>query len=264
MTEPLLEVLNLRKSLELRWPRLFGARHVSKKAPVLSDVSFEIRKGESYGIVGLPGSGKSLLVSMILRKSAPNAGKILFEGKDISVVDPETLGQSIGTMLFGQNMMPPSRAELNSAHRLFVIGENFAQLPEKDQLETLKNLRRNRDRSLLFVQENLRMTSYAYKRVALIYRGKIVEKNAKMHGDKEIWKLNHPFSQDLLYYNKENKWPVADPTMMDPFEEIPGCEYHPVCPLAMYICKERKPPFVDWDKSRGIGVACHAANPEIS
>jgi len=51
--------------------------------PVLQDVSFMIRKGESIGIVGPTGVGKSTLVDLILGLLQPSSGRITVDGRDI-------------------------------------------------------------------------------------------------------------------------------------------------------------------------------------
>lgn len=50
----------------------------------VESVSFEVREGETFGIIGETGSGKTTLAKMMLLVHRPDAGKILFEGKDIS------------------------------------------------------------------------------------------------------------------------------------------------------------------------------------
>ena len=73
--EPLLKVENLKQYFP-----------ISKKYVVkaVDDVSFEIYPGETYGLVGESGSGKTTIGRSIIRLYDPTAGKILFDGRDIS------------------------------------------------------------------------------------------------------------------------------------------------------------------------------------
>jgi ABC-2 type transport system ATP-binding protein len=52
------------------------------KVSVLEDVSFRIRKGEIFGLIGKSGCGKSTLLRVLIGMIRSDAGKILFEDKD--------------------------------------------------------------------------------------------------------------------------------------------------------------------------------------
>ena len=73
--EPLLHVEGLKKYF--RTPTGGTAR-------IVDDVSFDIYPGETFGLVGGSGSGKSTIARTVIRLYDPTGGKILFEGADIS------------------------------------------------------------------------------------------------------------------------------------------------------------------------------------
>ena len=55
------------------------------------DVSFDVRPGEVFVVMGLSGSGKSTLVRMLNRLHEPTAGQILLDGEDILGFDDDRL-----------------------------------------------------------------------------------------------------------------------------------------------------------------------------
>ena len=70
----------------------------------LKDVSFEIEKGDIYGVIGYSGAGKSTLIRMVNALERPTSGKIFVEDKDIgslSAKELRSLRKGIG-MIFQQ------------------------------------------------------------------------------------------------------------------------------------------------------------------
>ena len=57
----------------------------------VSDVSFDVKQGEIFCVMGLSGSGKSTLVRHINRLLEPTTGKILINGQDVMNLDRESL-----------------------------------------------------------------------------------------------------------------------------------------------------------------------------
>jgi peptide/nickel transport system ATP-binding protein len=94
VTEPLLKVENLLKEYPRQGaPSGLIARLKGKAVPeedaifrAVDGISFEIRRGESVGLVGESGCGKSTTSSMVMRLFDPTAGKITFAGEDISAI----------------------------------------------------------------------------------------------------------------------------------------------------------------------------------
>lgn len=80
--EVLLEVKNLKKYFEIK-QGLFKKAYVK----AVDDVSFSIRKGETLGIVGESGCGKTTLGRCILRIVEPTEGEIYFHGEKINDAD---------------------------------------------------------------------------------------------------------------------------------------------------------------------------------
>ena len=78
MAEILLDVQHLSHVFKL-------SKHAAIKA--VDDVSFQIRKGEIFGLVGESGSGKSTVARCIMNIYKPAAGKIVYQG--IDVCDPK-------------------------------------------------------------------------------------------------------------------------------------------------------------------------------
>src|SRR4051794_19730400 len=77
---------------------------------ILTDVSLQIRLGESAAIVGPSGSGKSTLLNIIGTLDRPTSGQVLLEGKDLSQLDDKSLAavrnQKIGFVFQSHFLLP--------------------------------------------------------------------------------------------------------------------------------------------------------------
>ena len=51
----------------------------------VDDVSFQIRRGEAFGLVGESGCGKTTVGKMLVNLLKPTSGKIVFDGKELTV-----------------------------------------------------------------------------------------------------------------------------------------------------------------------------------
>jgi len=91
MTAPLLDVRGLRKFFEIR--RGFR-RRVMGSVRAVDDVSFTIEEGETLGLVGESGCGKTTTARCILRAMAPSSGEIRFRAADGRVVDLAPLSRA--------------------------------------------------------------------------------------------------------------------------------------------------------------------------
>ena len=87
MSEPLLSVKNMKKTFQAN-----GGMFSKKKfVHAVNDVSFEIKKGEVFSLVGESGCGKSTTARTVIRLLEPTSGQVLYKGKDISHLGPNEL-----------------------------------------------------------------------------------------------------------------------------------------------------------------------------
>ena len=74
-------------------------KYHNSKEDVLENISFSISKGETIGIIGGTGSGKTSVVNLLTRFYEVNSGSIYFDGYNITNYDPKDLRDKIGFVL---------------------------------------------------------------------------------------------------------------------------------------------------------------------
>jgi len=71
----------------------------SRLEPVLEDINFKIEPGESVGLVGRSGSGKSTITNLICRFYEPQEGQVLIDDCDVAKIKKQCLGRNIAVVL---------------------------------------------------------------------------------------------------------------------------------------------------------------------
>ncbi|HEU5144169.1 MAG TPA: oligopeptide/dipeptide ABC transporter ATP-binding protein [Dermatophilaceae bacterium] len=80
--QPLLEVTDLVRHFPTREVR--GLRMVRADVQAVDGISFSVRRGQTLGLVGESGCGKSTTARLVTRLDEPTSGRIRFEGRDIT------------------------------------------------------------------------------------------------------------------------------------------------------------------------------------
>ena len=87
--------------------------------PVIKDLSFQLHPGELFGLVGPNGCGKTSIIKALSRVLSPSAGRILLDGKELTVISRNELARFIGVV--PQN---PYLPETFTVFEVVILGRN--------------------------------------------------------------------------------------------------------------------------------------------
>jgi len=118
VTQPLLEVRDLKMHFPVREGILLRARRFNR---AVDGVSLRIMPGETLGLVGESGCGKSTLGRCILRLYEPTAGRIFFEGQDLTALRGRAL------LPFRRDIQMIFQDPMESLNSRHTVGEIIAE-----------------------------------------------------------------------------------------------------------------------------------------
>ena len=218
-TTPLLKVEGLKQYFRVN-------KNFTVKA--VDDVSFEIYPGETYGLVGESGSGKSTIGRSIIRLYDPTAGKITFDGQDISGRLTHAQNNTLRTQM--QMIFQDPMASLNPRKKVEdIIGEGLdihhlckTQAERREKVEKImnpkliiadecisaldvsiqaqvvnlmKDIQQETGTAYLFIAHDLSMVKYISDRIGVLHLGHLLETGTT----EEIFEHPiHPYTRSLL------------------------------------------------------------------
>ncbi|MGA8845825.1 MAG: betaine/proline/choline family ABC transporter ATP-binding protein [Nocardioides sp.] len=110
-------------SSEAKTPKIHldavGKTYPGTKVPAVADLTLDIHEGEILVLVGPSGCGKSTTLRLINRMIEPSNGRILVDGKDVTMVNPDKLRRRIGYVIQQIGLFPH-----------LTISDNIATVPK--------------------------------------------------------------------------------------------------------------------------------------
>src|SRR5579883_1389498 len=273
---PVLAVSELKKHFPVKKGLL---RRTVGHVYAVDGVSFSIGEGETLGLVGESGCGKSTVARTVLRLLEPTGGEIRVDGHDITrlgkgalrpyrrqmqMIFQDPFSSLNPRMSAGDIVGEPLQVHdiASGKQRETIVAELFDQVGlRKAQMKSFPHEFSGGQRQRISIARALAVVEHISHRIAVMYLGKIVE-----YADKQtlFTQPRHPYTEALL-----SAVPVPNPKLKrekrllqgdvpSPINPPPGCTFHTRCPYAEARCKIERP--LLREISPGHGVSCHLVN----
>lgn len=325
---PILEVKELKKYFPVEG--IFGKIGKNKGiVKAVDDVSFQLYEGETYGLVGESGCGKSTTGRAVLRLIEPTDGKVIYNNQDIlqqtkkenqkirkelqmvfqdpySSLNPrKRIGDTIEEPLIihgiGKNANERTELVMDILERVGMRIDHYYRYPhelsggqrqriglaralivhpkvviadepvsaldvsiQSQVINLLQRLQNELRLTYLFIAHDISVVRHISDRIGVMYLGHLVE---EANTDQLIESPLHPYTKALL-----TSIPIPNPKhkkeriilkgdLPSPLNPPSGCVFHTRCPLAMDICKQKKPQMKE--KENGHKVACFLVDKKV-
>ena len=105
-----------------------------KRKMVIKNMNLDFEAGTLYAIVGESGAGKTTLLSMLSGLTKPTMGEIIYNGKDISKLNPYVYrSKYVGVIFQSYNLLPHLNAVENVILSMDVSGKKITNMQKKAQ-----------------------------------------------------------------------------------------------------------------------------------
>ncbi len=264
----------------------------------LEDVSFELRRGETFAIVGESGCGKSTTGKCVLRLTEPTSGTVYLDGEELTALSGVELTRARQKMkLIFQDPYSSLNPRMTVADIIaepIDIAGTYKTREERDarvervmeavgldlsykyryphefsgQAKVINLLERLQDElglSYIFISHDLSVVKHIADTVMVMYLGHAMELAS---ADELFSNPLHPYTQALLDVIPR----IADERIQDkrilqgdvpsPTNPPSGCAFSTRCPKCMAVCRERVPE--KFEVEPGHACRCHLFDESLS
>jgi ABC-type glutathione transport system ATPase component len=142
---------------------------------VVDDVSFELRRGEMFGLVGESGSGKSTtamaILGLIREPGRVEAGRVLLDGVDLRELSREALRRERWRSI---SLVP--QGAMSALNPVMRVGAQIADvIVQREVAETLKSVQARLGMAVVLIGHDMALQAQLVDRVGVMCQGRLVE-----------------------------------------------------------------------------------------